>query len=49
MKWRRMVDRNTPDLILRAGGHVWAEEEAIVAIFILLETVKMGLQKRGYV
>ena len=35
MKWRRMVDRNTPDLILRAGGHVWAEEEGFVAILIL--------------
>jgi hypothetical protein len=35
MKWRRVVDRNTPDLILRAGGHVGAEEEGFVAILIL--------------
>ena len=33
--WRRVVDTNTPDLILRAGGHVWAEEVGFVAIFIL--------------
>jgi len=33
--WRQVVDTNTPDLILRAGGHVWAEEAGFVAIFIL--------------
>ena len=49
MKWRRMVDRNTPDLILRAEEHAWAEEEGFVAILVLSETVKIGSQKRGYV
>ena len=33
--WRRVVDINTPDLIMRAEEHVWAEVAAIVAIFIL--------------
>ena len=32
---RRVVDTNTPDLILRAGGHVRAEVAGFVAIFIL--------------
>ena len=32
--WRRVVDTNTPDLILRAGGHVWAEQAGFVAIVI---------------
>ena len=35
MGWRGVVDTNTPDLIFRAGGHVWAEEAGFVAIFIL--------------
>ena len=34
-RWRRVVDTNTPDLILRAGGHVRAEVAGFVAIFIL--------------
>ena len=33
--WRRVVDTNTPDLVLRVGGHVRAEVAGFVAIFIL--------------
>ena len=35
-RWRRVVDTNTPDLILRAGGHVRAEEAGFVAICFIL-------------
>ena len=46
---RRVVDTNTPDQILGAEDLILAELAAIVAIFILSETVKIGSQKRGYV
>ena len=35
MGWRWVVDTNTPNLILRVGGHVRAEVAGFVAIFIL--------------
>ena len=35
--WRRVVDTNTPDLILRVGGHARAEVAGFVAIFILYD------------
>ena len=33
--WRRVIDTNTPDLILGAGEHVQVEVAGIVAIFSL--------------
>jgi hypothetical protein len=44
-----MVDRNMPDLILRAEEHAWAEEEGFVAIWVSSGAVKIGSHKRGYV
>ena len=45
-RWRRVVDTNTPDLILGAGEHVEPELGGMVAMFILFGSLGFMIANR---